>query len=427
VRAVLRCDSQDGVTDWVAILSIRIAGLSLLERHLLAFRAAGLNEVLIRIASPDDGLRKLVERVTPKGVQVGFAREEDGEAKLEVRADTLADPKLIRSLVSLYSAQPGELVCTDIYAGNYASADKSPYRVRAAGPEELRDAGEPCYPIGVAIRLLDGAESQTARNLAIGRHYWHRLADQRDVPEATRKVFLSTLKATDGVYARTNRRVSIPISRLLVLTPITPNGVTLVALCCSLGAAWIYSLGTYWTMVAGSLGSWFASMLDGCDGEVARVKFQATEFGAWFEMVCDYLYYVAMFLGMGIGIARYTGNPVWNWVGAGSVLGTLLSFVLIARLKKRYARQASSADFGHAFQSKVGSRRSNPIHFFSRHVGFLLTRAALPYFIVIFTVLNIAPWCMGMILLGANLAWSLTLFAYPLFRPAPAGDRFSAG
>jgi phosphatidylglycerophosphate synthase len=423
VRAVLRCDTHDGITDWAKLLGTRIAGRSLLDRHLLAFRSAGIREVLIRAAASHEALESMAHRNTPKDMNVSFASIDGMDAELEVRADLLVDPRLIRKLVATYSEHGSEVVCTDVYEGNYPSEEKSPYRVGAASPGELEETEQIKKPIGVSIRPASG-EIQSARiQVAVGRYYWHTVAGKADIPEATRKIFLSTMKATDGIYARTNRRVSIPISRILVHTPITPNMITVIGLFCSLMAAWLYSLGTYPTMVAGSIGSWFASMVDGCDGEVARAKLQESEFGAWFEMVCDFLYYVVMFLGMGAGIARYTGNSIWNWVGIGSASGTILSFVVISRLKKRYAREAPSADFGRAFQAKVGARASNPLHFISRHVNFLITRAAMPYFIVLFTVLNIASWIMGMIIIGTNLAWFLALCAYPLFRrPALSQD-----
>jgi phosphatidylglycerophosphate synthase len=423
VRAVLICDARDGIIDWAGLLGIRIAGRSLLERHLLAFRSAGFHEILIRTATSQKDLESLVARVTPEGMKVHFAASDCKDATLEVQADLLVDPRLIRDLVATYSERACEVICTDVYDGNYRSEAKSPYVVGAAGPGELEKAEQKHRPIGVSIHPAAGEIQPDRVQAAVGRYYWHMVAGRADIPEATRKIFLSTMKATDGIYARTNRRVSIPISRILVQTPITPNMVTLIALCCSLAAAWLYSLGTYSTMVAGSIASWFASMMDGCDGEVARVKLQESEFGAWFEMVCDYLYYVVMFLGMGVGIARYTENPAWNWVGIGSAFGTIVSFVVIGRLRKRHAREAPSADFGRVFQAKVGARTSNPLHFFSRHVGFLITRAAMPYYIVLFTVLNIAPWIMGMILAGTNLAWFLALCAYPLFRPpVPSQD-----
>jgi hypothetical protein len=43
------------------------------------------------------------------------------------------------------------------------------------------------------------------------------------------------MKATGGMFPRTNRRVSIPISKALVNTRVTPNAVTLIGLA---RAAW---------------------------------------------------------------------------------------------------------------------------------------------------------------------------------------------
>ena len=114
MQAVLRCDGPDGLTDWPSLLSVRIAGLPLLERHFLTFKSAGINEVLVRTSSAEDGVKSLAERLTPRGMSVSFASEDEGQAKLEVRADTLVDPRLIRELVRLHAAEPAQLICSDV-------------------------------------------------------------------------------------------------------------------------------------------------------------------------------------------------------------------------------------------------------------------------------------------------------------------------
>ena len=423
MRAVLQCEikANDGSAWDTANLEATVAGLPLLTRHLLAFRLAGITEVEV-VTSDAPRVAPVFARRTPRGLSIVFQHPDNAtpatasdDPVLEQRADTLVDPRLISQLVRDYSDGSRCIISLDGWESNYPAIAKSPYRVGAPGPGEAEPcaAGETLHAIGADVQVNHNAPCE---GLRVGRYYWHRVSSPEDRTEASRKVFLATMKPTDGFYARTNRRVSVPISKLLVRTPITPNAVTLIGLLCSVGGAVLYSGGTYWQMLAGSLVSWFASMLDGCDGEVARVKFRASEFGAWFEMVCDYLYYVFTFLGMGIGVARYTGNPFWYWAGVGSVFGTLVSFFVIARLKRRYARQATASDFGRAFQKKVGENTHKPLHALSRHLGFLITRAAMPYFIVLFTVLGIAPWILGMILVGTNMAWPLTLAAYPLFR-----------
>jgi hypothetical protein len=85
----------------------------------------------------------------------------------------------------------------------------------------------------------------------------------------------------DGWYLRTNEsQVSIPISRQLIKLPITPT----LSACLrweSASAALFFACGGYWPMLVGALLSVWASILDGCDGEVARLKLLESDFGCW--------------------------------------------------------------------------------------------------------------------------------------------------
>jgi len=64
---------------------------------------------------------------------------------------------------------------------------------------------------------------------------------------------------TDGIFARTNRRVSIPISRQIIRFPITPNMVSLFTLAVSFAAGVFFALGGYWNMLVGAILSWLSS------------------------------------------------------------------------------------------------------------------------------------------------------------------------
>ena len=88
-------------------------------------------------------------------------------------------------------------------------------------------------------------------------------------------------------------------------------------------------------MLLGAILSVFASILDGCDGEVARLTFQDSAFGCWLETVCDYLYYVFIFAGMMIGLLG-RGPIYWVW---GTVLffGAVASFLTTALQRRRMA------------------------------------------------------------------------------------------
>ena len=51
--------------------------------------------------------------------------------------------------------------------------------------------------------------------------------------------------------------------------------------------AFLFFLGGYITLVIGAILAQVASVIDGCDGEIARLKIQVTEFGGWFDAVLD--------------------------------------------------------------------------------------------------------------------------------------------
>jgi phosphatidylglycerophosphate synthase len=331
---------------------------------------------------------------------------DDGSPLLEQRADTLIDPRL----VALIASRPVATECVDDWIEAHPREAKSPYKVGTPAPGDVRDSepGEPEHPIGLRLRRADGPIAR----VRAGRYYWHRIWSNDDRVEARRKVFLATMKPTDGMYARTNRRVSIPISTCLAaFTPVTANMATIFTLGVSVLSGWLFSRGGYAWMLLASVVSWIASMLDGVDGELARAKFQASRLGAWLEMTCDYAYYMIIFVGMSVGVARQFNDPFWLRLGAGALAGMILTFVLVARWNRRYYRETRGHQPGYGFQQTVGSAMSNPVFAFVRRVNVLATRAAMPYYIMLFALVGGIPVILAFGCVGANIAWMAMLYA----------------
>src|SRR5260370_40115536 len=103
-----------------------------------------------------------------------------------------------------------------------------------------------------------------------------------------------------------NRRISIPISRQIIKFPITPNMVSLFTLGVSFLSGVFFAFGGYWNMLLGAILSVFASILDGSDGEAARMRLQESAFGCWLETIRDYLYDLFIFAGMPIGLLSHS-------------------------------------------------------------------------------------------------------------------------
>src|SRR6266436_529187 len=65
--------------------------------------------------------------------------------------------------------------------------------------------------------------TQSVRYEPVEADKWQRILTPLDCRLAERKLDRWLVKPTDGIYARMNRRISVPISRQLIRFPITPN------------------------------------------------------------------------------------------------------------------------------------------------------------------------------------------------------------
>ncbi len=139
----------------------------------------------------------------------------------------------------------------------------------------------------------------------------------------------SFAKDTDGFMARHfDRKISGAISRFLITTPITPNQITIFVTLLGIVAAWHFAQPGYTFKLYASFLFLFSSILDGCDGEVARAKHMTSKLGGWLDLWGDNVVHIAVFYGLGIGLYRDTGNPDYKKLGSLAVLGTLLSATL---------------------------------------------------------------------------------------------------
>jgi phosphatidylglycerophosphate synthase len=243
---------------------------------------------------------------------------------------------------------------------------------------------------------------------------WQQVSLPQDSIAAEQKLNRWLVKPTDGVFARMNRRISIPITRQLIKYPITPNMVSLFTLGVSFAAGASYAMGGYWNTLLGAVLSVWASILDGCDGEVARLKLQASDFGCWLETACDYLYYLFIFAGMTIGLERVSGNRIF-WVWGAALLFGAAATMLLAWFERRRLSGKRPEQFLAVWQKNAGSRSSNPLLYVGRHCEFIIRRCFLPYALLAFALLNLNWLALYMTAFGANVAWIISLYSRFVF------------
>jgi 1L-myo-inositol 1-phosphate cytidylyltransferase / CDP-L-myo-inositol myo-inositolphosphotransferase len=142
-------------------------------------------------------------------------------------------------------------------------------------------------------------------------------ADQRP---AERRLLRALVKDTDGFMARYfDRPISLAVSRRLASTSITPNQMTLISVAIGLIGAPFFLSQQPGLQTIGALLFLAHSVLDGCDGELARLKFKESRWGGILDFWGDNVVHSAIFACIAIG---------WSWaVGAGWPL--LLGFAAV--------------------------------------------------------------------------------------------------
>jgi phosphatidylglycerophosphate synthase len=137
-------------------------------------------------------------------------------------------------------------------------------------------------------------------------------------------------KPEDGIISRTiNRPMSLFTTRILANTPVTPNQWTVFTAILGIFGCVVMTQGGYWALTIGALLIHLSSVFDGCDGELARLRFQYSKLGEWLDTICDDLVNSCLMLGLGLGIAATTGQSLYATLGVAAVILNLCCAAVI--------------------------------------------------------------------------------------------------
>jgi phosphatidylglycerophosphate synthase len=158
---------------------------------------------------------------------------------------------------------------------------------------------------------------------------WRYVSELGDIPRSERWLLLGSGKSRDGFVSRyLNRPISRPVSQFLLKTPMTPNVWTLLITLFPVVGFLFLIRGNYFGFVVGTALYQVHSILDGCDGEIARAKYLDSEKGPGFDALGDLIALLLFSLGVGVGLFRAADAASfsrWVFLGEG-----VLCFLLIA-------------------------------------------------------------------------------------------------
>lgn len=125
----------------------------------------------------------------------------------------------------------------------------------------------------------------------------------------------------DWLNGRVYHPLSMRIAEALAQTPVTPNVVSVAGGTMIVLATFAYALSGSWSGVLLGLAlhmGWH--VLDGADGDLARLTNSTSSTGEVIDGICDYVGHIILYVTLGIFLAREVG-PVIAWVfaiGAGA-------------------------------------------------------------------------------------------------------------
>ena len=382
----------------------RLAGLPIAERVLRSAFRAGYERVCVYAdAATARTLRRVSRDITGNIRIVSEARDwrrlieslPEEQTLIAVGAGTVVSPAL---LGDAGATSAGGSDVRDVPAGREWPVS-GVLRVSAATARDVDTLAAQ-----LRRRVEAGGALPTGDDVSFGRaRLALRIADPADLAAAEQAIRRSSYKDTDNTLARFNRSMSLPISVALIRTPLTANQLSVALVALGFYSAWLFSTGHYWAGVLGGFLSLAASVMDGCDGEIARLKYQESALGCWIETFGDYSYYIAIFIGLSVGAVRRTGWHGFYWLGGAALAGTLVTFALLIYLRSRIT--AGQPEKLHAVARDRFRAEETLWSRLIWRISFVATRSAMPYGIFVLSLAGMLPLVVVLAAIGANTYW----------------------
>jgi 1L-myo-inositol 1-phosphate cytidylyltransferase / CDP-L-myo-inositol myo-inositolphosphotransferase len=213
-----------------------------------------------------------------------------------------------------------------------------PASFMSAAGETLTDAKEIPIRRWLELAAVDGRVRVVPTDGKASRWY-QDVRTMPDVPRAENTLFLSLKGEFEGFIDRYfNRILSRRFTRLFLALGLSPNAVTILATAIGVASAAVFGIGTYNAGIVAALLFQLAAIVDCSDGEVARLTFTESPFGAWLDIAMDNVVHMAIFAGIAAGlyVTRVGQDHAWLTLalGAAAVLGNGVSFLLVEKAQK---------------------------------------------------------------------------------------------
>jgi choline kinase/phosphatidylglycerophosphate synthase len=340
VLAAGRSERLRLVTRGRSKLLLHLGGLTLVERAVRTLFAAGVDRVVVVVGHQAAAMASTVERMQPGQVQTVEAKDwQLGNGASLAAAEPALEPDepflllcgdhvFADGALDVLAAGGGPAVLVDRSPDHDAWAEGTRVRIEegdvVAFGKQLDEGAIDCgaFLLTPAVfacvreaeaegdHSLAGAVTRLAaqrpvRAVSIPRATWWQDVDTpHDLRLARRRLRRSLGLEADGPVSRfLNRPVSTRLS--MAIAPFRPSPAVLSIVAFVLGMLATFLLAVEHPLLGGLVlhGS---SVLDGMDGEAARLQLRATQRGAWLNGLLNRWVDAAVLVGLGIWMAQDT-------------------------------------------------------------------------------------------------------------------------
>jgi phosphatidylglycerophosphate synthase len=393
--AVLFLPAPQGSERFVGWHWRKIAGVPFLLRNILNIQRGGVRHLVLMTGEHSDAAKELGQRLLKDPrvtVQLDWPKDsfELAEIASEKQEILLLDGALLHDKNQIKSA-------VELKTDPKGKGDGSFSRFRL-DPDAMSTALKQLERFDVSgledakKRSLSSESGEDGEQLLV---YFPvtdqpKISSAQDFETTSEKILeKSSGLANDSFVTRVlSRPISKQLTRLLLNTRFTPNQITVVSFILGLGSALCFFKGGY-GMGIGAAGLLLLSIwVDGVDGEIARIKFMESPFGAKLDIICDNVVHVAVFFAIGVGLYNVHGEKIYMLLGFFAAAGSSMAFILMSEgIIAGKSTTGAGNDNGQEKNSLIDK----------------LANRDFTHFLFVLAVLNLLPIFIWLTAVGTNL------------------------
>lgn len=151
------------------------------------------------------------------------------------------------------------------------------------------------------------------------------------------KTSLKSVETEDPFDLYFYRIISFIFVKIIYRFPITPNQISVTAMILGVVSGYFFSTATADSYFIAGIFYTLYYILDCSDGQLARLKKNGTRLGRIIDGISDYVTHIAVYIGLGIGLANQSGDALSSWFVVIVSLGSLMfQAALVDYYRNRY-------------------------------------------------------------------------------------------